>query len=69
VLELNEILGKTLAEAERLGNDGKVEESLQLMEKVDMLKKQKIVADVCFEYNALQGIWNKIKYFLKFKIM
>lgn len=46
VLELNEQIGKTLAEAERLGSEGKVEESLELMKKVDELKKSKNVADV-----------------------
>lgn len=46
MLEINEEIGKTLAEAEKLGNEGMVEESLKLMEKVEELKKQKYEADV-----------------------
>uniref|UniRef100_A0A914VEH5 LUC7-like protein n=1 Tax=Plectus sambesii TaxID=2011161 RepID=A0A914VEH5_9BILA len=48
VLELNENIGKTLAEAEKLGNEGRVEESLALMEKLETLKKEKQDADVSF---------------------
>ncbi|VDP09774.1 unnamed protein product [Soboliphyme baturini] len=45
ILELNESIGKTLAEAERLGSEGKVDESLKLMEKVEQLRKLKQTAD------------------------
>uniref|UniRef100_A0A5S6PZ72 Uncharacterized protein n=1 Tax=Trichuris muris TaxID=70415 RepID=A0A5S6PZ72_TRIMR len=46
VLILNEEIGKALAQAEKLGEEGKVEESLQLMERVDDLRKQKQEADM-----------------------
>jgi len=41
------VIGKTLAEAERLGEEGKVDESLKLMEKVDETRKLKQEAEVC----------------------
>ncbi|KFD71476.1 hypothetical protein M514_10550, partial [Trichuris suis] len=46
VLMLNEEIGKALAQAEKLGEEGKVEESLQLMGQVDELRKQKQEADL-----------------------
>ncbi|KRX25401.1 putative RNA-binding protein Luc7-like 2 [Trichinella nelsoni] len=48
VLEFNEQIGITLAEAEKLGEEGKVEESLKLMEKVEELRKLKQEADSVF---------------------
>ncbi|KRY92774.1 putative RNA-binding protein Luc7-like 2, partial [Trichinella pseudospiralis] len=48
VLEFNEQIGTTLAEAEKLGEEGKVEESLKLMEKVEELRKLKQEADSVF---------------------
>lgn len=45
-MELNETIGKTLAEAEQLGEEGKVDESLKLMEKVEEIRKQKQEAEV-----------------------
>jgi hypothetical protein len=41
VLEVNEKIGKTLAEAERQGTEGNVEESLKLMDEVEKLKTLK----------------------------
>jgi len=46
VLALNEDLGKVLAEAERLGEAGHVQESLTLMSTVETLKQKKAVAEV-----------------------
>jgi hypothetical protein len=46
VLELNETIGKTLAEAEKLGSEGRVEESLAIMAKLEAMKKEKQDADV-----------------------
>uniref|UniRef100_A0A915IBW4 Uncharacterized protein n=1 Tax=Romanomermis culicivorax TaxID=13658 RepID=A0A915IBW4_ROMCU len=40
------MIGKTLAEAEKLGEDGKVDESLKMMEKVDEIRKEKLAAEV-----------------------
>ena len=44
-----EQIGTKLARAEELGAEGSVEESLQLMEEVEALKKQKAEAEVCVE--------------------
>jgi len=42
-----EQIGTKLARAEELGAEGSVEESLKLMEEVEVLKKQKAQAEVC----------------------
>ena len=46
VLEINEEIGKTLAEAEQLGEEGKVDESLKLMEQLDQLRAKKQECEV-----------------------
>lgn len=45
-------MGTKLAKAEAMGAEGKVEESLQLMQEVEDLKKQKSLAEVNY-YNIL----------------
>lgn len=45
--KLGEEMGTKLAKAEDLGAEGLVVESLQLMEEVENLKKQKAAAEVC----------------------
>jgi len=46
VHELAEQIGKKLAQAERAGAEGNVEESLKLMEEVEKTKKEKIAAEI-----------------------
>lgn len=48
--KLGEEMGTKLAKAEDLGAEGLVVESLQLMEEVENLKKQKAAAEVCLVY-------------------
>lgn len=45
VHELGETIGKKLASAEAIGAEGKVEESIQLMEEVESIRKQKAEAE------------------------
>lgn len=45
--QLGENLGETMANAEKLGADGHVEESLKMMEMVENLRKEKTEAEVC----------------------
>eukprot|EP00045_Choanoeca_perplexa_P005271 m.44583 g.44583 ORF g.44583 m.44583 type:complete len:309 (+) comp13030_c0_seq1:69-995(+) len=49
VEEISEIMGKKLAEAEALGEQGKVEESLKLMAEVEALKGQRAEAEAEFK--------------------
>lgn len=44
--ELAEQIGKKLAQAEKEGADGNVEESLKCMEDVERIKKEKIAAEI-----------------------
>lgn len=44
--DIAEQIGKKLAEAERLGVEGQVEESLKLMTEVEKLKEEKRKAEV-----------------------
>jgi RNA-binding protein Luc7-like 2 len=46
VHELAETIGKKLANAEKEGAEGNVEESLKLMEEVEKTKKEKIAAEI-----------------------
>lgn len=46
VHEFAEQIGKKLAEAEKLGNEGFVEESMKKMAEVEELKKEKVAAEV-----------------------
>jgi len=48
IFNLGEQIGKTLAEAEKLGAEGNVEESMLLLEKVEELKKDKLQAEADF---------------------
>lgn len=48
--KLGEEMGTKLAKAEDLGAEGLVVESLQLMEEVENLKKQKAAAEVYLVY-------------------
>jgi len=48
VEELGEEMGITLAKAEALGQEGKVEESLKLMARVEELKKLRVEADMIY---------------------
>lgn len=48
LLTLNEHLGKTLAEAERLAENGQNEESETLMKEVAAMNTQKVEMEVCF---------------------
>lgn len=61
VLEINEEIGKTLAEAERLGSEGKVDESLKLMEKVEELRKTKQDADTEYRGSMPQASYQQQK--------
>lgn len=45
VHELAERIGETLAKAEKLGEEGLVDESMKLMEEIDNLRKQKSEAE------------------------
>lgn len=45
VHELAEKIGQALAKAERLGEEGKVEESMELMSEIDALRKEKSAAE------------------------
>eukprot|EP00730_Choanoeca_flexa_P017461 TRINITY_DN8420_c0_g1_i6.p1 TRINITY_DN8420_c0_g1~~TRINITY_DN8420_c0_g1_i6.p1 ORF type:complete len:313 (+),score=60.66 TRINITY_DN8420_c0_g1_i6:61-999(+) len=49
VEEISEVMGKKLAEAEALGEKGKVEESLKLMAEVEALKGQRAEAEAEFK--------------------
>lgn len=53
VHEFAEHIGKKLAEAEKLGNDGFVEESMKKMAEVEDLKKEKISAEVTYKIASL----------------
>lgn len=46
VHELAEEIGKKLAAAEALGEEGNVEESMKMMEEVEQIKKEKVAAEV-----------------------
>ena len=46
VHELAESIGKKLAEAEKLGAEGNVEKSMEVMAEVDNIRKQKLEAEV-----------------------
>lgn len=48
IFDLGEQIGKTLAEAETLGAEGNVEQSMLLLEKVEELKKEKLQAEADF---------------------
>jgi hypothetical protein len=50
VLTINEELGRRLAEAERLGEIGQVQDSLMLMVVVEELKKTKAAAEVIIQF-------------------
>jgi len=48
IFDLGEQIGKTLAEAETLGAEGNVEQSMLLLERVEELKKEKLQAEADF---------------------
>lgn len=48
VHELAESIGKKLAQAEKLGAEGNVEDSMKTLEEVEEFRKQKALAEVIF---------------------
>ena len=46
VHELAESIGKKLAEAEKLGAEGNVEKSMEVMQEVEDIRKKKLEAEV-----------------------
>lgn len=53
--ELVEQIGKKLADAEKLGAEGKVEESMVMMREVEELKEKKRLADMGFRADIFHG--------------
>jgi hypothetical protein len=54
VEEVSDEMAKALAQAEALGEEGKVEESLKLMGRVEELKRLRAQADVCLAEGGLE---------------
>lgn len=50
VHELAEQIGKKLAQAEKLGAEGNVEDSMKTLEEVEEFRKQKALAEVIFSF-------------------
>lgn len=68
LLILNENLGRTLAEAERLGQEGAVAESLKIMEEVDRMKVEKAELEVCaLHWSWFAVILNTFSVYLNFQ--
>lgn len=51
VHELAESIGKKLAQAEKLGAEGNVEDSMKTLEEVEEFRKQKALAEVIFFFS------------------
>lgn len=53
VHELAEQIGKKLAQAEKLGAEGNVEDSMKTLEEVEEFRKQKALAEVIFHFCSI----------------
>lgn len=49
IADLTEKINTTLAKVEELGNEGKVDESMELAKSVEDMKKRKREMEVCFK--------------------